>query len=75
MLGVTERFFNFTDRIHLAKTVELSRSSIGGRRRGQEALCRAERGAAFLVPTTGKVVHRPEPRASAHDHRSLFAGR
>ena len=32
------------------------------------------RGAAFLVPSSGEVVHRPEPRASARDHRSLFAG-
>ncbi len=27
MLGVTEKFFNFTDRIHLAKTVELSEAA------------------------------------------------
>ena len=28
MLGVTEKFFNFTDRIHLAKTVELSEAAL-----------------------------------------------
>ena len=28
MLGVTEKFFNFTDRIHLAKTVELSETAL-----------------------------------------------
>jgi hypothetical protein len=28
MLGVTEKFFNFTDRIHLAKTIELSEAAL-----------------------------------------------
>jgi hypothetical protein len=28
MLGVTEKFFSFTDRIHLATTVELSEAAL-----------------------------------------------